>query len=148
MSNLTAISWNELLIDLKTVDLMQNPTTIPEYLRYYRQLYNVSRRSLELTLGIPLDSIKKYEDKNVFPTPEISMKLAKYFKLPTKYFYDPFYEDEIDIGPLLKKFRGNRTYTEVAKIVDVHAHTWRDWEQNKHIITRKNYNILKEKGII
>ena len=145
---LKAINWNELVIDFKIIDIIQNPNTIAEWLRYYRKLNNISRRQLEINSGIPLNSVKKYEDKSIYPTKEVSIKLASYFKLTTKYFYDPFYEDDIDIGTILKKYRGNRPYTEVAKIVNVHAHTWRDWEENKHIITRKNYNTLKEKGIL
>lgn len=148
LSYLNTIFWNELVIDLKLVDLPTTPITITDYLRYYRKLHNLSRRQLEINAGISLNSIKKYEDKNIYPTKEVSIKLASYFKLTTKYFYDPFYEDDIDIGTILKKYRGNRPYTEVAKIVNVHAHTWRDWEENKHVITRKNYNTLKEKGII
>ena len=41
-----------------------------------------------------MNSIKKYEDKNIYPTKEVSKKLALYFNLSTIYFYDPFYEYE------------------------------------------------------
>lgn len=145
-----AINWNKLVINLKTIDIIENPSTIADWLRYYRKLNNISRRQLELNSGIPLNSIKKYEDKNIYPTKEVSIKLASYFKLKTKYFYDPFYEylEKIDIIQILKDFRGFNTYKYIASIVSIHPHTWRDWENGKHAITRENFYILKGLGIL
>lgn len=142
--------WNELVIDLKLINLADNPKTIADYLRYYRKINNLSRRQLELNAGISLNSIKKYEDKHIFPTIEVSKKLADYFKLETKYFYDTFYEYKYkyDIAKELKKFRGNNTYVYAAQSVGVHAHTWKYWEDKKHNITREHFYKLKELGVL
>lgn len=150
MSYLKTTFWNELVIDLKLIDLPTTPTTIADYLRYYRKLHNISRRQLEILANIPMNSIKKYEDKNVYPTKEVSKKLALYFNLSTIYFYDAFYEYEsrVNIKEELKKYRGNNTYKDTSKIVDVHAHTWCDWENGKHAITRENFYKLKGLSIL
>lgn len=147
---LKATLWNELVIFLKLIDITKNPDSIADYLRYYRKLHTLSRRQLEINAGISLNSIKKYEDKHIYPTREVSVKLSKYFNLNTKYFYDPFYEYEskVDFKEELKKYRGNNTYKDTAAIVGVHAHTWRDWENGKHAITRENFYKLKGLGVI
>lgn len=148
MSYLKTTFWNKLVIDLKSIDMPTNPKSIADYLRYYRKLYNVSRRQLEVKANIPLNSIKSYEDKNIYPTREVSIKLAQFFNLKTKYFYDPFYESNLDLAKILKEYRGNNTYVSVAKMVGVHAHTWRDWENGKYQLNRLNFYKLKRLGII
>ncbi|WP_298042439.1 helix-turn-helix transcriptional regulator [uncultured Clostridium sp.] len=148
--NLKATFLNKLNIDLKSLNLPTSPTSIADYLRYYRKLNNLSRRQLEINSGISLNSIKKYEDKNIYPTREVSLKLALYFKLNTKYFYDPFYEYEfkVNIKEKLRQYRGNNTYKSVATTINIHPHTWRDWENGKHTITRENFYKLKGLGIL
>ncbi|MEN8075769.1 helix-turn-helix transcriptional regulator [Clostridioides difficile] len=148
LSYLKTTFWNELVIDLKYIDLPTECNTIADHLRYYRKLHNISRRQLELNAGISLNSIKKYEDKNIYPTKEVSRKLASYFNLSTKYFFDPFYECEVNIVKALKNYRGNNTYKDTAATIAVHAHTWRDWENEKHTITRENFYKLKGLGIL
>lgn len=132
------------------VDLPIAPKSIADYLRYYRKLHNLSRRQLEINAGISLNSIKKYEDKNIYPTREVSSKLASYFNINTKYFYDTFYEYEykVNIKEKLKEYRGNNTYKSVATTINIHPHTWRDWESGKHTITRENFYKLKGLGIL
>ena len=148
LSYLKTTFWNELVIDLKSIDMPTNPTTIADYLRYYRKLYNLSRRQLEIKANIPMNSVKSYEDKNIYPTREVSIKLAQFFNLKTKYFYDPFYESNLDLANILKEYRGSNTYVYVSKMVGVHAHTWRDWENGKYSIKRESYYKLKRLGII
>lgn len=147
---ITATFWNCITINLRIMELPIKPNSIADYLRYYRKLYNLSRRQLEINAGISLNAIKSYEDKHIYPTREVSRKLSLYFNLDTIYFYDPFYEYEskVDIKEELKKYRGNNTYKDTAAIVGVHAHTWRDWENGKHAITRENFYKLKGLGIL
>ena len=45
-----------------------------------------------------MNIIKKYDDNNIYSTKEVSMKLAAFFKLDTKYFYYSLYEDDLDIS--------------------------------------------------
>ena len=148
LPHLNATYWNELVIDFKRLDLDENPNSIADYLRYYRKIHNLSRRQLELNSGISLNSIKKYEDKHIFPTREVSNKLAIYFKLSTKYFYDDFYEYKYDISNELRKYRGYNSYVYAAKTIGVHAHTWKNWEDKKHNITREHFHKLKALGVL
>ena len=150
LSNLTAIYWNKFLIDIKTIDIIENPKTIADWLRYHRQLNNISRRQLEINSGVPLHSIKKYEDKGIYPSREVSRNLASYFKLSTSYFYDPMYEDKVDVSTALKKYRddNNLTIKSASESFGVAPATWSGWENERYIITRENYMKLKSLGII
>ena len=150
LSYLTATFWNNIVIHLKLIDLPSDCNSIADYLRCYRKLHNLSRRQLEINADISLNSIKKYEDKHIYPTKEVSIKLAKYFKLDTKYFHDDFYEqlENINIGKILKDFRGNNTYKDTASIIGVCYHTWIEYENNIRSISRANFYKIKKLGII
>ncbi|NOW02438.1 helix-turn-helix domain-containing protein [Clostridium beijerinckii] len=79
-------------IDLKDEfkDLPAN--TIAENLIRLRKLNNLTQKELSLTIGISKSSISKYERSELFPTKEQSIKLASYFNINSKYFYDPYLE--------------------------------------------------------
>lgn len=79
-------------IDLKDEfkDLPAN--TIAENLIRLRKLNNLTQKELSLTIGISKSSISKYERGELFPTKEQSIKLASYFNINSKYFYDPYLE--------------------------------------------------------
>mgnify|MGYP002625536396 FL=1 len=77
---------------------LNTDNSISSKLKYYRKLNGLTRRQLEIQANIPMNSIKKYEDKNIYPTKEVSKKLAAFFKLDTKYFYDSMYEEDLDIS--------------------------------------------------
>ncbi|WP_236895389.1 helix-turn-helix domain-containing protein [Clostridium beijerinckii] len=79
-------------IDLKDEfkDLPAN--TIAENLIRLRKLNNLTQKELSLIIGISKSSISKYECGELFPTKEQSIKLANYFNINNKYFYDPYLE--------------------------------------------------------
>lgn len=79
-------------IDLKDEfkDLPAN--TISENLIRLRKLNNLTQKELSLIIGISKSSISKYERGELFPTKEQSIKLASYFNINSKYFYDPYLE--------------------------------------------------------
>lgn len=66
--------------------------TIAENLIRLRKLNNLTQKELSLTIGISKSSISKYESGELFPTKEQSIKLASYFNINSKYFYDPYLE--------------------------------------------------------
>lgn len=129
---------------------LNTDNSISSKLKYYRKINGLTRRQLEIQANITMNSIKKYEDKNIYPTKEVSMKLAVFFKLDTKYFYDSMYEDELDISITLNTFMNNNNLTirSLAKLINASESTVSNWLSNKQPISRKSYNKLKELGIL
>ena len=124
--------------------------SISSKLRYYRKINRLTRRQLEIQANIPMNSIKKYEDKNIYPTKEVSKKLAAFFKLDTKYFYDSMYEEDIDISTTLSTFMNNNNLSikSLVKLINISEETVSSWLSNKQPISRKSYYKLKELGVL
>ena len=129
---------------------LNTDNSISSKLKYYRKLNGLTRRQLEIQANIPINSIKKYEDKNIYPTKEVSKKLATFFKLDTKYFYDSFYEEDIDISTTLSTLMNNNNLSikSLVKLINISEETVSSWLSNKHPISRKSYNKLKELGVL
>ena len=124
---------------------LNTDNSISSKLKYYRKINGLTRRQLEIQANIPMNSIKKYEDKNIYPTKEVSMKLAVFFKLDTKYFYDSMYEDDLDISTTLNTFMNNNNLSikSLVKLINVSEKTVSSWLSNNQPISRKSYNKLK-----
>ena len=121
------------------------------WLKYYRKSENISQQMLADRIGIPYGTyIKQIENSELYPNRDVSQKLAKYFKLDTKYFFDPYLEDTDDCPNKLYTYRKENELNikEAAKIVAVSPNTWSNWEKGKYGITRENYLKLKELGIL
>ena len=129
---------------------LNTDNSISSKLKYYRKINGLTRRQLEIQANITMNSIKKYEDKNIYPTKEVSMKLAVFFKLDTKYFYDSMYEEDLDISTTLNTFMNNNNLTirSLAKLINASESTVSNWLSNKQPISRKSYNKLKELGVL
>lgn len=147
-----ATFWNTLLINVNIHEstVLSTDNSISSKLKYYRKINGLSRRQLEIQANIPMNSIKKYEDKNIYPTKEVSKKLAAFFKLDTKYFYDSMYEEDVDISTTLNTFMNsnNLSIKSLAKLINVSQETISNWLSNKQPISRKSYNKLKELGVL
>ena len=129
---------------------LNTDNSISSKLKYYRKLNGLTRRQLEIQANIPMNSIKKYEDKNIYPTKEVSKKLAFFFKLDTKYFYDSMYEEDIDISTTLSTFMNNNNLSikSLVKLINISEETVSSWLSNKQPISRKSYYKLKELGVL
>ena len=129
---------------------LNTDNSISSRLKYYRKINGLSRRQLEIQANIPMNSIKKYEDKNIYPTKEVSMKLAAFFKLDTKYFYDSMYEEDLDISTTLNTFMNNNNLTirSLSKLINASESTVSNWLSNKQAISRQSYYKLKELGVL
>ena len=129
---------------------LNTDNSISSKLKYYRKINGLTRRQLEIQANIPMNSIKKYEDKNIYPTKEVSMKLAVFFKLDTKYFYDSMYEEDLDISTTLSTFMNNNNLSikSLVKLINISEETVSSWLSNKQPISRKSYNKLKELGVL
>ena len=147
-----ATLWNTLLINVNIHEstVLSTDNSISSKLKYYRKINGLSRRQLEIQANIQMNSIKKYEDKNIYPTKEVSNKLAAFFKLDTKYFYDSMYEEDINISITLNTFMNanNLSIKSLAKLINISQETVSNWLSNKQPISRKSYNKLKELGIL
>lgn len=79
-------------IDLRN-EFRELPTnTISENLIRLRKLNNLTQQYLATALEISKSNISKYERGDLFPTKEISIKLASFFHIDSKYFYDDYLE--------------------------------------------------------
>lgn len=147
-----ATFWNTLLINVNIHEsaILSTDNSISSKLKYYRKINGISRRQLEIQANIPMNSVKKYEDKNIYPTKEVSMKLAAFFKLGTKYFYDSMYEEDVDISTTLNTFMNsnNISIKALVELINVSQETISNWLSNKQPISRKSYNKLKELGVL
>ena len=147
-----ATFWNTLLINIYIYEsaALNTDNSISSKLKYYRKLNGLTRRQLEIQANIPMNSIKKYEDKYIYPTKEVSKKLAFFFKLDTKYFYDSMYEEDIDISATLSTFMNNNNLSikSLVKLINISEETVSSWLSNKQPISRKSYNKLKELGVL
>ena len=78
------------------------------------------------------------------------MKLAAFFKLDTKYFYDSMYEDDLDISITLNTFMNNNNLSikSLVKLINISEETISSWLSNKQPISRKSYSKLKELGVL
>lgn len=104
---------------------LNTDNSISSKLKYYRKLNGLTRRQLEIQANIPMNSIKKYEYKNIYPNKEISKKLAAFFKLDTKYFYDSMYEEDLDISTALSTFMNNNNLSikSLVKLINISEET-------------------------
>ncbi|PPV17737.1 helix-turn-helix domain-containing protein [Clostridium butyricum] len=77
------------------------------WLRYHRKCRNLSMQELANEVGLRYSSyIKNLEESRTNPNKEASKRLALYFKLDTKYFYDPYFEDTDDYDKKLYNYIG------------------------------------------
>lgn len=79
-----------LSIDLKAIYKEEKNNLISENLTRLRHLYNLSQQEIADYIGTTKSHISKYECGRLFPTKEISIKLAAFFNLETTYFYDEY----------------------------------------------------------
>lgn len=120
------------------------------WLRYHRLSINLSMQALIDELGLSYPSyIKNLEGSLAFPSRDVSMKLAEYFKLDTKYFYDPYFEDTDDYDKKLYNYRitNNLTIDEICEKICISSVTWYKWETKRSAISRRSYLKLKEIGV-
>lgn len=94
-------------IDLRDEFKELPANTIAENLIRLRKLHNVTQKKLSLATNISKTNISKYERGELFPTKELSIKLATFFNIRSKYFYDPYLESidnfQIYLSTLLNK---------------------------------------------
>ncbi|PPV17733.1 helix-turn-helix transcriptional regulator [Clostridium butyricum] len=141
------------VINAEITELEENSKNkdVAYWLKYCRKSENISQQTLADRIGIPSGNyIKQIENSELHPNREVSEKLAKYFKLETKYFFDPYLEDTDDCPNKLYSYRksNNLLIKEAAKIAGVSPGTWSNWEKGRYGVTRENYLKLKDLRIL
>ena len=78
------------------------------------------------------------------------MKLASYFNIGTKYFYDDYLENLHTIPKQLKEYRKSKSlsFQEAGNLIGVSGNAWLGWENGRYTIKRENYLKLREKEIL
>lgn len=133
--------------------MLENGTenkNVAYWLKYYRKRENITQQTLADRTGIHYRHyIKQIENSELYPNRDASQKLAAYFKLDTKYFFDPYFEDTEDYDLKLYNYRKEHKLKikEAADLVGVSPGTWSCWEKKKYMITRDKYLKLKNSGI-
>lgn len=152
----SATFWKEYIIyilnhEVSKLNTNSHSTTISYWLRYHRLKENISQATLAKRIGIKYANyITNSEIHNIYPNKEMSRKLSIYFNLPTKYFYDPYFEILESIGTILVNYRtdNNLNIQDAASLINVAPYTWSCWEKGKYELTRENYYKLKELKIL
>lgn len=122
--------------------------TIGSKLLYYRKLNNLTQKELSTIIQCNETHIKDIEKNKKLPGRGISEKLASYFKINTKYFFDEYFEDTYDITGRLKKFQEGKNLKKICNDIGIRTNTWYSWTSGTNYVSRKLYPILKEKGIL
>lgn len=94
--------------------------------------------------------IKDIEKGRKLPGRDSSEKLATYFNLETRYFYDSFLEDTYNIHEKLKNYRKekNLNIKQAAKLIGVAANTFGQWENRRAYPARIFYHKIKKLNIL
>lgn len=147
----TSILWNKFTIRVSKESFTEvnAPTHPGQWLLYYRNKLNLSRKDLINAIGINPKQLSKIELLELYPNKELSIKLAAYFKLKTKYFHDDYYEvvDSLNLKVISYRKKKGLTLKQIENTLGILAVTWRSWE-NGRSIKRSSYGNLKDMKII
>lgn len=146
-------NFHKFVINIKAIelaDIKDNITHLGHLIKYHRKLESIPRGQLLNIIGITSSCLKSFEKGLIYPGREISQKLATFFKLSTKYFYDPYLEETENVQIKLKEFREKNKLNikQAAKLISTHESNWSCWEKEKNIPSRENYYKLKELKIL
>ena len=103
-------------------------------------------RLQELSSGSCIKNIEK--DKRL-PGRDVSERLAEYFKVGTRYFFDEYLEDTYDFGDKLIKYRkeNNLSVRYAALKSNISPSTFSMWENKHSYPSRKVFLKIKELDI-
>ncbi|NRT33272.1 helix-turn-helix domain-containing protein [Clostridium beijerinckii] len=133
-------------IDLKDEfkDLPAN--TVAENLVRLRKLNNLTQKELSLIIGISKSIISKYERGELFPTKEQSIKLASYFNINSKYFFDSYLESMDNFHQYLSTVLNKNIHInkdKLCKSLDISKRTLYRYCYQNYIPTRSVFEKMK-----
>ncbi|WP_428817918.1 helix-turn-helix domain-containing protein [Clostridium butyricum] len=119
-----------------------------ENLKRLRLLHNISQKELADCIGTTKSNISKYECGRLFPTKDISIKLAHYFNLDSKYFYDDYF-NFIDNFPKilcnLIEMNSDLRKNKLCNLLNISKGTLYRYLYKNEIPSRKIYELIKIK---
>ena len=133
------------------IDLYDEGKSIGNKLKYHRLKAGLTQDKLakimELSNGV---SIKSIELNQKLISRKLSKKLAKYFNIGTKYFYDAYLEDTDRASEILKSYRikNNLSIPQICEKLNISKTAWNIWENSNSYISRSSYEILKKNNIL
>lgn len=146
-------NWNELEIPLKIADL-NNITTNKEHPGYHLKKHrinnNLTLSKIAKEINSNMNTLENVELGLNYLGSEISIKLAKYFKLDTKYFYDLYLEETDNIDVKLKSYmkEKNISLKQLTNEINMDIRALKSWLNRQRKPSRESYKKLKELNII
>lgn len=111
-------------------------------------MHNISQKELADCIGTTKSNISKYECGRLFPTKDISIKLAHYFNLDSKYFYDDYF-NFIDNFPKilcnLIEMNSDLRKNKLCNLLNISKGTLYRYLYKNEIPSRKIYELIKIK---
>lgn len=128
-------------------DNIEHPGT---HLKRHRLMEDISMSKLSKEINSCRHKLEKIEKGENYARWETSYKLARYFKLETKYFYDEYLEETHDIHIKLYTYikNNNLSVIEMAALIETDVRNLRYWISGQKRPSRESYYILKEKNIV
>ncbi len=136
-------------ITVPTKELSENPT-VGEKIRFYRFKQNLTQEKLANMLKINKSTMLRYETDDFTLSLEMVNNIAQILNIPANFLYDDYYLFlAYPASKKIKEYRekNNLTQKALADKLDVHFKTIQYWENNKHIIDRQYYEIIKKIGL-
>lgn len=146
-------NWDRLVISLKIADL-NNINVSKEhpgyYLKKHRIINDLQISTIAKDLDVSVSALRVSEAGLKYFGEEISIKLAQYFNLDTKYFYDAYLEEIDNIDIKLKSYmtKKNISLKQLSYELDIGIRDLKTWINRYKKPSRESYNKLKELHII
>ena len=139
--------WNKLatplnLLELENINVDKEHPGI--YLKKHRLEKNLSMSKLSKEIKTCRHALERFEKCTSYPSIETSLKLARYFNLNTRYFYDYYLEDTHDIHIKLKNIDADL----LSKKTGISKRNINDWIKGNKKPSRNSYYILKDNNIL
>lgn len=145
--------WNTLVIYARHCDIASiksNNKHPGDYLKLFRFKNNISMSKLAKEIGSCRHKLENIEHCINYPRAETSIKLARYFNLDTKYFFDTYLEETDNIDTKLKMYINERkiSISELSNYTNIDIRNLRYWINGKKRPSRNSYEKLKKLHII
>ena len=132
------------------IELYDKGCTIGDKLKYHRLNARLSQDKLAEIIGLSKGAcIKNFELNQNYISRKTSRKLADYFSIGTKYFYDEYLEVTDNASEILKKYRfdNNLSISQICDRFNISKTAWRNWENSTTYVGRESYLKLKKIGV-
>ena len=146
-------NWDRLVISLKIADLNNIHVSKEHpgyYLKKHRIINDLQISTIAKDLDVSMSTLRVSEAGLQYFSEEISIKLAQYFNLDTKYFYDAYLEEIDNIDIKLKSYmtKKNISLKQLSYELDIGIRDLKTWINRYKKPSRESYNKLKELHII